>query len=199
MRAIIFDLGQVLVHYEHPKTMAAVAALCQLDGDGANRLFHEVAGAIGVGQLDAAGLHRFFNERAGAVTEIEHFLTAFSAGLSRIDSALAYAVELQARPGVTIGIISNTNEAHVAWLDEHLPELQQFDLVIMSNEVGMAKPDPEIFRLALELLEVAPDQTIFIDDLAENVQAAQALGLYGIVHTDWAITRPALEAWLARD
>lgn len=81
------------------------------------------------------------------------------------------------------------NDGHVLWLDEHVPELAEFDLVMMSNEVGLHKPDPEIFRLALELLAVEPAAALFIDDLAQNVAAAQALGLAGVVHTDWEITR----------
>jgi putative hydrolase of the HAD superfamily len=199
VRAVIFDLGQVLVTYEHQKTLAAVAALSRVSVAEVQTLYHEVAAAVGIGTLDAMGLHRFYVERAGVHEDAEQFFTAFGAGLARMDAALAYALELQARPGVAVGIISNTNEAHVYWLDEYLPELQQFDLVIMSNEVGIAKPDQEIYRLALELLDVDARQAIFIDDIAENVYGAQALGLHGIVHSDWAITRPALENWLVTE
>ena len=99
-------------------------------------------------------------------------------------------MELQGRPGVTVGVISNTNPIHVAWLDAHIPELDALDLVMMSSEVELLKPDPEIFTLALELLEVSPAQALFIDDLPENVDAARALGLSGIVHRSWAETRP---------
>jgi len=83
---------------------------------------------------------------------------------------------------ITVAVMSNTNAAHVLWLDEYLPELREFDLVMMSNEVGLIKPDPAIFETALELLNVAPQQAIFIDDIAENVEAARTLGLAGIVH-----------------
>jgi HAD superfamily hydrolase (TIGR01549 family) len=197
VRAVLFDLGNVLIRYEHAKTMSAVAGLGRLTVEETLALFREIDVALGQGHMDAAGLHRFYQERAGVGDDAEQFFTAFGAGLSRIDEALAYAVELQNRPEVTVGVISNTNEAHVYWLDEYLPELAELDLVMMSNEVGLAKPDPEIFRLALELLDLPPHQAIFIDDLAVNVQAAQALGIYGLVHSDWAITKPALEHWLA--
>jgi epoxide hydrolase-like predicted phosphatase len=199
VRAVIFDLGQVLVHYDHQQSLQAVTALGQATMADVEALFLEVAEAIGVGQLDAVGLHRHYVEGTQLKDEPEAFFTAFGVGLTRNEAALAYAVELQARPEVTVAIISNTNEAHAYWLDEYLPELQQFDLVILSNEVGLAKPDPEIFQLALELLTVDASQAVFIDDLAANVRAAQALGLHGIVHTDWALTRPALEAWLAAE
>ena len=68
---------------------------------------------------------------------------------------------------------------------------------MMSNEVGLLKPDPAIFETALDLLGVLPQQAIFVDDIAENVEAARELGMAGIVHTTWEETCPQLEAWLA--
>ncbi|MGL4648121.1 MAG: HAD-IA family hydrolase, partial [Caldilineaceae bacterium] len=120
----------------------------------------------------------------------------FCAGLARDERALAYAVALEARDGVLVGVISNTNAIHVAWLDEHVPELRTFDLVMMSNEIGLEKPDPAAYRLALELLDVRAEDAIFVDDLAENVLAAQALGLAGIIHRSWDETPELLESWL---
>ncbi|MCX6047676.1 MAG: HAD-IA family hydrolase [Chloroflexi bacterium] len=197
MKAVIFDLGRVLVHYHHQATVAAVAALGQLAPTEVHALLARVEPDLGIGNLSALELHQLLIERAGISEDMDAFLAAYAAGITRDEAALAYAVELQARPDLTVGVISNTNEAHVLWLDEFVPELNELDLVIMSNEVGISKPDPAIFELALELLEVEPAQAIFIDDIEANVRAAEALGLHGIIHTDWTITRPALEAWLA--
>ncbi len=122
----------------------------------------------------------------------------FARGLRRDEAALAYALELEQRPNVLVAVLSNTNEAHVRWLDAHVPELRSFDLVMMSSELGVGKPDPAVFRLALELLDVEAHNALFVDDVAENVAAAQALGIGAIVHTDWATTRPQIEAWLQK-
>lgn len=197
MRAILFDLGNVLVRYDHNQTLAAVAALGQSDPQQVQALFHTVTTQLGIGELSAADLHQHCRQHLPIDEDEVAFFTAFAAGLARDEVALAYAVALQQRPAVTVGVISNTNEAHVYWLDEYLPELNQFDLVMMSNEVRLAKPDPEIFRLALEILEIPAEQALFIDDIAENVSAAQSCGLAALVHSDWARTRPAIEHWLA--
>jgi FMN phosphatase YigB (HAD superfamily) len=199
VRAVIFDLGKVLINYDHAITISSVAALNQCEPSTVQAVLYEVENALGTGSMDTTELHRFYQQQIGLSADLEMFTTAFCAGLARNDEALAYAQALQQRPGITVGIISNTTGAHVAWLDEHVPELAELDLVMMSNEVGVLKPDLEIFRLALELLDVPADHTIFIDDLPRNVEAARALGMSGILHTDWAITRPALEAWLATD
>ena len=197
MKAVIFDLGRVLVHYDHQQTVAATATLANVSVDTLQTLLRTHTHATGVGDLDAEELHALICQHCGVTIDFAAFITAFAAGIGRDEEALAYALSLQQRPDTTVAVMSNTNAAHVLWLDEHLPELREFDLVMMSNEVGLLKPDPAIFETALELLDVTPQQAIFIDDIAENVAAARALGIAGLVHTDWATTRPQLEKWLA--
>jgi epoxide hydrolase-like predicted phosphatase len=63
---------------------------------------------------------------------------------------------------------------------EDFPEL--FDAVVISHEVGMRKPEPRIFRHAAELIGLAPDECVFIDDIEANVAAARACGMTGIWH-----------------
>jgi HAD superfamily hydrolase (TIGR01509 family) len=60
----------------------------------------------------------------------------------------------------------------------------EFDLYINSAEVGLAKPDPAIYLLALNRLGVAPQEAVFLDDQLRNVDAAQLLGMHGLVYTD---------------
>ena len=199
MKAIIFDLGNVLIPYDNQRTVAAVAALCGCDVKLVGDLLHTISHEFGTGQLEASDLCAQVLAKCNAPLHItcDELYDAFCAGLGRSDAPLAYAVELQARPGATVGVISNTNAVHVAWLDEHVPELAALDLVMMSNEVELLKPDPEIFRLALSLLEVTPAQALFVDDQQVNVDAAAALGIHALLHRSWDETRPAIEAWLA--
>ncbi|WP_017626447.1 HAD family hydrolase [Nocardiopsis chromatogenes] len=67
-----------------------------------------------------------------------------------------------------------------------------FDAVVISGEVGMRKPEPEIFRMAAERGGLRPQECVFIDDLEHNVAAAIELGMTGILHTDPATTRTLL-------
>ncbi len=197
MKAVLFDLGRVLVHYDHERTLQAVTVLTTSDRAALHTLMAEISVPLGTGVLDAEELYTLFVDKLGLQADFATFIDAFAAGIERDEAALAYAVALQNRADTTVAVISNTNDAHVRWLDQHVPELMAFDLVMMSNEVGALKPSPAIYELALELLSLLPAQAIFVDDLAPNVEAATALGLAGIVHHDWAQTRPQLEAWLA--
>jgi len=68
-----------------------------------------------------------------------------------------------------------------------------FDTVVLSGEVGMRKPEKEIFLHAAETLGLAPAECVFIDDMEANVAAAQACGMTGVLHTETAGTAQALQ------
>ncbi|GAA3759746.1 putative hydrolase of the HAD superfamily [Spinactinospora alkalitolerans] len=68
-----------------------------------------------------------------------------------------------------------------------------FDAVVISGEVGMRKPEPEIFAHALELVGLRAEECVFIDDIDHNVSAAVELGMVGILHRDPEETRIRLE------
>ena len=63
-----------------------------------------------------------------------------------------------------------------------------FDVVVISGEVGMRKPEERIFRHAADLLGLAPAECVFIDDIEVNVTAAEAIGMTAILHHDPAVT-----------
>ncbi len=83
--------------------------------------------------------------------------------------------------GLTTGIITN----NVVEFREHwramMPLDELFDVVVDSCEVGVRKPNPAIFSTALELVGVAPEHAVFLDDFEGNVVAAQALGIRSIL------------------
>ena len=68
-----------------------------------------------------------------------------------------------------------------------------FDTVVLSGEVGMRKPEKEIFLHAAETLGLDPAECVFIDDMEANVAAAQACGMTGVRHTETAVTARTLQ------
>ncbi len=93
------------------------------------------------------------------------------------------------RAGLRTGLLSNS------WGNEYPREGwdEMFDAIVISGEVGMRKPEPEIFAHVLDLLGVAAGDAVFVDDLEHNVSAAQALGLVGVHHTSYERTAAELE------
>lgn len=195
MRFVLFDIGNVLVRYDHQRTMAALSELYNTTPSQLLALYGEIGREFGAGEIAPSQVIEVLDSRFDAKHDIDEFTTAFCAGLMRDDEALAYALTLPVDGELAVGAISNTNAIHVAWLDAHVPELNEFELVIMSNEVGILKPSPEIFELALEILDAQPAQMLYIDDLAENAAAARQLGMNAILHHDWSETRAQIEAW----
>ena len=63
-----------------------------------------------------------------------------------------------------------------------------FDVVVISGEVGMRKPEERIFRHTAGLLGLTPQECVFIDDLEVNVTAAEAVGMTAVLHDDPAVT-----------
>jgi putative hydrolase of the HAD superfamily len=92
-----------------------------------------------------------------------------------------------------LAILSNSPPGLGRWLaDWKIGVL--FDYVFCSGEEGMAKPDPNVFKVTLDRLGVGPEKAVFIDDTQRHVEAAQRLGIHGIVFT----TAEALERDLAQ-
>ena len=79
--------------------------------------------------------------------------------------------------GVPVGLLSNS------WGTDIYPRdrlASTFDVLVISAEVGMRKPDPQIYELACERIGKAPGQVAFVDDLPRNVEVARELGMFGI-------------------
>ncbi|HEY9035229.1 MAG TPA: HAD family phosphatase [Pseudomonadales bacterium] len=103
-----------------------------------------------------------------------------------------YATALR-REGRAMAIITNNVlEFKDAWRGM-MPVDELFDAVIDSSEVGVRKPHPDIYRMALDQMNISdPARAVFLDDLDSNVDAARALGMHGIrVDDDY---RPAMQA-----
>ncbi len=73
--------------------------------------------------------------------------------------------------------LSNTNQPHYDYFMREFPVLKRFDHVIASQRIGIRKPDPAIYRYALNFAGCLPDEAIFIDDHLPNVVAARELGM----------------------
>ena len=109
------------------------------------------------------------------------------------DEEMIEAVRRAHRAGIKTALISNS-WGPSGFSREELGDV--FDAVLISGEVGMRKPDQEIFLRAAEILGLEPGQCVFVDDLAQNVEGAKAAGMEGIVHRSARFTLPKLEELL---
>lgn len=96
---------------------------------------------------------------------------------------LTYIAELKA--SYKIGLLSNiaTNWIRETLLDDK--EQTLFDDMVLSFEVGMTKPDPRVFELAAQRLNVAPSQVVFVDDISHYCEAASTVGMKAIAYQNF--------------
>jgi putative hydrolase of the HAD superfamily len=111
------------------------------------------------------------------------------------DERMIDAVQRARAHGIRTALISNSwGPMPEAVKRQRFPEL--FDAVVISGDVGMRKPDPEIYLHTARAIGVPPHQCVFVDDLSQNVEGARAVGMEGIVHRSAEFTIPKLEELL---
>jgi putative hydrolase of the HAD superfamily len=125
----------------------------------------------------------------GGPVVAEGILGRLFAGM-RVEPAMFRLVADLRALGVRVGLISNS------WGNTYPREriAASFDSVVISGEVGLRKPQPEIYQLALEGLGVVPDRAVFVDDAEPNLVGARRVGLRTVLHSDPGSTRAALAA-----
>jgi len=79
-----------------------------------------------------------------------------------------------------LGLLSNTDPIHAAYLERHFSFVRHFPVRIYSNVVGASKPFPAIYHAALRALEVEASEALYIDDIEEYAEAARKLGMDAI-------------------
>jgi len=111
----------------------------------------------------------------------EELEEAYEANFRGNDEVFEMAKELKSKD-YRVAILSNASKRWMSFKITRFHLREIFDKIYSSASLGMIKPNPEIYKYVLHDLGVAPDEVIFIDDLPENIKAANALGITGIVY-----------------
>jgi len=146
---------------------------------------------VETGEIDEPEFSRRLAVKLG-VAEHEGLVERLFAGM-RPDAPMAEAVRRAKASGVRTGLISNSL-GEGRYDRSTFPEL--FDAVVISGEEGMHKPQPEIYRLGCERAGLPPAECVFVDDLRENCEGAEAVGMTAVLHRGSETTLPRLEELL---
>lgn len=139
---------------------------------------------------------------------LEEFVLLFEAEAlaagSKIDgAALLGGLQTELRPAMIeavrrcgaqlkTALLTNNFRTGSGSMWDGIPEL--FDVIVESSQVGYRKPDPHFYAIALEMLQIEPEEAVFLDDLGINLKPARALGMHTIKVTDPAEALAELEA-----
>lgn len=179
LRGLIIDIGGVLVHDRLLETIDRWAVELEMtQGELLASVYGGNDDAVLVGRVTENDWWDVVRERLGI--DISPLRCELESGQTWDDELIG--VLRDAKPTARTAILSN------AWPSQRvrIEALGLSDLVhelLLSCEIGCAKPDTSAFKIALERLETAPAETLIVDDTSGHVDAAAKLGIRGHVHT----------------
>ena len=183
--AIYFDLGNVLLTFDHLRACSQIAVTCGLTTDRVRACLFEGDGlqlAYERGEVTSKEFCDRFRSHVDAIVADEELLLAGSDMFAQNTAILPIAAHLNSS-GYDLGILSNTCEAHWQFVtDGKYDVLELFrGPVVLSYEVRSMKPDPAIYRAAIDAVDCEPAEIFFTDDRPENVEAAREAGMDAVI------------------
>lgn len=200
IRAVIFDLGGVLVRTVDPRPRGEYAQRLGLTYGDLDRVVFDRSTAVQatLGALTAEEHWEGVRQALGLpVEELPILQAAFWGGDVLDEDLVRYLRSL--RPRCKTALLSNAWSHLRDWLENLWHIADAFDEIIISSETGVAKPDERAFRIALERLGVAAQEAVFVDDFSENVEAARRLGMQGVLFQSTRQMMAEVERLLGRD
>jgi len=183
LRAVVFDYGMVLTGQPDVAAHDTMQRITGLPLDRFESLYWADRNAYDEGKLTGIAFWQKFMRDAGMPLD-----QATAEELNRWDARmwttqdpamLAWQLALKQR-GLLTAILSNMGDNVLENMEREFDWLHRFDVLVWSFQLGMAKPNPAIYRHTLAELSVQPEETLFIDDKPANIEAAQALGIQAI-------------------
>jgi putative hydrolase of the HAD superfamily len=180
---VIFDFGYVLSLPPQTSDYQTLAALAGIDEKPFEEAYWGHRADYDRGAIDGPAYWRrvaIAASRELAPAQIDRLIAADIAIWTRANPVMMEWVRTLKSRGLKIVVLSNMPVEISRHIRQCAPWFRDFDYVCFSAEVQLAKPDAAIFHACLKVLHSRPEESIFIDDRAENVEAARALGLQAL-------------------
>lgn len=192
----LFDLGNTVIKLAYERVMEAICRDSNVKRDQLLEIFEQPGGYRDM-ERGAVTFHDFYDfvaDKAGYRGSSRQFHEVWS---DFFDGAIPGMEELieRIREKYRVGFLSNSNEVHAELIPRRFSTLfHDDDRLIFSHRYRVAKPDPEIFHRAVDLLGSQPEHIVFVDDLLENVLAARGVGMKAFQFRDAATLDKDLKA-----
>ncbi len=175
LEAIIFDIGNVLLSFDFGQTFRRLAPLCSVHESEILSVFSRLKDPFESGRLGADDFLKQVTLELGYRGDAVELRLAWQEIFEPIEQTHALVRRLHSR--IPLYLLSNTNDLHTEYFLSRYSVFECFQDAIFSQQVGLLKPNPEIYRVATRRFSINPENTLFIDDLEENVASAVAVGL----------------------
>jgi putative hydrolase of the HAD superfamily len=193
IRTLLLDVGGVLrTPGWDRRARAAAAQRFNLDAHDLEARHASCADSFERGHMSLAdylGLVVFYEHRGFSREDFETYMSAHS---DPIDENVEFFTRLKTRRGLKIVAISNEGRELSAYHERRAPLGELVDAFLVSGNVGLRKPDPDLFRLALDVSNSPASGAVFVDRNVVNVEMARLTGIRGVLHVDLPTTKRAL-------
>jgi putative hydrolase of the HAD superfamily len=184
LRAVVFDYGIVLTGPPDATAWANMLRITGLPEERFHSLYWIDRPALDEGKLTGLGFWQKLLREAELPLDHAEELNRWDARLWTVENPIMVAWQLKLKQrGLLTAILSNIGADVLASVERTFDWIHHFDVLVWSYQLGIVKPDPEIYRHTLRELGTNPEETLFIDDRRPNVEAARALGIQALEYS----------------
>lgn len=186
VKALIFDLGNVLIDFDHTIAAKKIAACCNKNIKEIYDFFFDspLTGKFEAGKISAREFFLQVSAELNMSLAYEEFLPVWNEIFFQSEKNRAvYALAKNLKNSHKIALLSNINTLHFEYLKNKFFIFDAFHNVFLSFELKLTKPDPLIYKKVLRVLGVLPQEVFYTDDRPELIEAANSLGIKGFVFT----------------
>jgi len=187
IEAIIFDLGNVLIDFDHMIAAKRISAFTDKTGQEIFELFFDskLTALFEEGKITPLEFFRQVKNMLSLKLDYDKFLPIWNEIFFFTEkNRQVYGLAKILKSHYKIALFSNINVLHFDYLKKNFPVFDAFHQIITSFEVGARKPNPLIYKKALESLQALAQNTFYTDDRKELIEAASALGIRSFVFKD---------------
>lgn len=179
---IAFDMGHVIIDFDWPTVCEGFYRRAGLESESFAPVL-KYLGALGyeTGKIGTAEFLAEMNKSLSTDIDEKEFETLWNATF-RENVEMSDLLE-HLKDYYTLFLLSNTNDCHYNYIQRNYDVARHFSELILSYEVGSAKPELAIYEEVIARSGIAPGSCLFVDDLKENVKAAQQVGLQAVLFT----------------
>jgi glucose-1-phosphatase len=181
-----FDFGNVLFFFSHERSAGQMAAAAGVEPALVWQVVFEgdLQTRYETGELSSRQFHDEFCRATGSRPDYDELLRA-AGDIFEVNVPVKALVSMLQAAGYRTGVLSNTCEAHWDWCagGRFGAFPRPFEVLALSYELGVMKPELRIFEMAADLAGVPPGQIFFVDDRPEHVAAARQVGYDAVLYT----------------
>ena len=178
IKAVIFDLGKVIVPFDFKLGYAGLEPFCGVPAaDIPSRLWKtDLVQRFERGQIEPELFVEQLSQQLSMKVAYPEFCGIWNS-IFLPETLISESMLVDIKKHHKLVLLSNTNRIHFQGIQARYPHIGHFDELVLSYKIGAMKPDPKIYRAAIDASGCRPEECFFTDDIAEFVEGARGAGI----------------------